>query len=390
MSYRHRMFDSIEQVDLPAWQQIRSACNGSIVMDPRFIAAVERSIKHDKSRYLVLYDQADAPMACTSISTMTMDLANIADPSVARIMRHTPLLFSRLRHLKLLIGGLPIGTGLHTLGLAQHSASPQILPVLDGILSNLAVDAKADAIIYKEFGHGDLDWTSPLLDLGYSRIQMPPLYFFKPMFEDFAQYCAALNTRHRRQITRSTRKLRQANFEVRVFTDAREILQVYTSEVHALHHDMASRATFSPEVVPIEYLHQIALRLEGHVDLIAILKDARIVAFGWCLRTHSSYHMTVAGVDYQLNREFDLYFNLVYAGLDRALRMRVSTIVVGMGADTFKSRLGCYPEPLYIFVKGRGLLMSLIVRAAGKFLMAQRVSPAPSDIFKKPGVASSN
>ena len=67
----------------------------------------------------------------------------------------------------------------------------------------------------------------------------------------------------------------------------------------------------------------------------------------------SAYHAMYGGLDYHLNHEFDLYFNLIYAMLDRALAKRVSTIEVGLGGDAFKAKIGCYCEPLYVFAKGR-------------------------------------
>src|SRR5262249_50283908 len=251
---------------------------------------------------------------------------------------HIPLLFSRLRRLKVLVCGLPIG-GEHTLGIAHCSASPQILPVLDSVICDLASEANADAIVYKEFKKNDLEWTEPLIALGYRRIPTPPTHYFRPLFDDFAQYCAALRRHYRRQINRTKRKLRRPGVELMVLSDPQEILRAYTPEVHALYHQMADRATFKLEVVPIEFLRQMSLRLNGHVELIAICKEARIIAFGWCLHADSTYYTMYAGLDYQLNDEFDLYFNLIYASLDRALRKRVSTIELGLGADTFKARI---------------------------------------------------
>ena len=87
------------------------------------------------------------------------------------------------------------------------------------------------------------------------------------------------------------------------------------------------------EVLPIEFLHQLTLRLNGQIELLAIRKDARIVAFASCLHAQSSYYTMYGGLDYHLNHKFDLYFNLVYALLDRGLQKRASTIVFGMGAD---------------------------------------------------------
>lgn len=384
MAYRYRIFDSIEHVDLSEWRRITAAPNGSFAMDPRFIAAVESSIQDaEKSWYIIVYEDGGIPVACTSVSLLTLDILRIADPALARIIRAAPWVFSRLRHWKLIIGGLPIGTGHHTLALAPRSAAQQVLPFLDRLICDLADNTGADAILYKEFGSGDLDWTRPLLELGYSAIPTPPMYFFRPEFEDFAQYCAALKTRYRQQVNRSMRKLSNAGLEVRILTDPQEMLPAYTSEVHALYHQMADRAALNPDVLPVQFLHELALRMRGEVDLIAIYKDTRIVAFGWCVHDPSSYHMLYAGLDYELNPQFDLYFNLMYAGLDRALRKRVSTIEVGLGGDSFKARLGCYSQPLYIFIKGRGTLMSLFVRAAGKSVLTQRPLTAPNRIFKE-------
>jgi Acetyltransferase (GNAT) domain len=383
VAYSYRIFNSIEHVDLTEWQRVRSACDGSIATDPRFLAAVEISMKQvERFWYIILYDENGAPVACTSVSAMTVDLMDFADPALARIIRLTPLKFSRLQHSKLLIGGLPIGTGQHALALAQPSGSGQILPVLDKVICDLATEVQADAILYKEFAEGDLTWTEPLLDLGYHRLPTPPLYSFRLAFDDFAQYCAALRARYRLQIKNSRRKLTDAGLEITVLSDPEEILEAYTSEVHALYHQMADRAAIKVEVLPVELLHQLAMRLNGQIELLVIRKDARILAFASCLHAQSSYYTMYGGLDYRLNREFDLYFNLIYALLEHGLQKRVSTIVFGMGADGVKARIGCSAEQLYVFVKGRGPLMSFMVRAAGNFLIAQKPATARFNIFK--------
>jgi hypothetical protein len=383
VEYSYRIFDSIERLDLAEWQRIAS-CDASITMDPRFLAAVEVSMKQaGKFWYIVFYDQNGVPVACTCVSSMTVDLVGFADPVLARIVRFTPLRFSRLRQSKLLIAGLPIGTGQHTLALAQRSASTHILPVLDRIVCDLAAEEQADAILYKEFGEGDLAWMAPLLDLGYQRIPTPPTHLFRSEFEDFSQYSAALRKGYRKQIQRTQRKLRDGGLEIFVLTDPDEILRAYTPEVHAMYLQMAERAAIKLEVLPIEFLHQLAVRLTGQVELLAIRKDGRIVAFGACLYAQSSYNTMYAGLDYRLNHQFDLYFNLVYAALEQGIRRRASTIVFGMGSDAVKARIGCHAEPLYVFVKGRGPLMSFIVRAAGRFLIAPEASVPPFNVFKK-------
>ena len=240
------------------------------------------------------------------------------------------------------------------------------------MIRDLATETRSDAIVYKEFGKNDLEWSKPLLDLGYRQIPTPPMHFFKPSFRDFAEYCAALRTRYRQQINRSIRKLKDPGIRQAILTDAKEISRLYTAEVHGLYCQMAAKADAKLEILPIEFFRQLTLRLEGDVDLLVIFKDLKIIAFGWCLHAGSSYHLLFAGLDYALNEELDLYFNLMYAGLDRALRKRVSTIHVGQSADAFKARIGCHSEPLYVLAKGLTPLIALLVRFAGNLLVVHR------------------
>lgn len=383
MAYSYQIFDSIERLDRTEWRRVKASSDAAIFADLRFIAALEASMSEvARFWYIIVYDEDGVPVACTIASTMTIDIAHLSDRRLARMIRHIPLLSSRFRKVKLLIAGLPVGTGHNTLMLTQRSASVRVIPVLDKVIHDLAIEIGADAIAYKEFGERDLAWITPLLDLGYYRIPTPPTYFFKPDFESFSQYCDALKSHYRRQINRSRRKLSEGGLDSVTLIDPQDILQAYTPEVHRLYVEMGSRAAIKFEVLSIEFLHQLALRLKGQVELLAIRKGARIVAFGWCIHDRSSYHAMYAGLDYELNREFDLYFNLMYAMLDRALTRGVSTIAVGLGGDAFKTKIGCFSEPLYVFAKGRGPLMSFIVRTLRHSLTARQPTSFAPDIFR--------
>jgi hypothetical protein len=389
MPFTNRVFNSIGEVDLTAWERVRSESGGSIFMDPRFIASVETSMKEDcRFWYVIVYDGNGRPAACSCLTAMTIDLADLADPRLASIIRRLPRLLTRFRKLKLFICGLPGSPGEKSLALTSLSSSEDILAVLDAVIRDLANETRSDAIVYKEFGNGDLEWTRPLLTLGYRRISIPPMHFFKPSFQDFDEYRAALKTRYRQQVNRSIRKLKAPGIRQEILTDSKEISRLYTAHVHDLYCQMAAKAEAKLEILPIEFFRQLTSRLEGDVDLLVISKDSRIVAFGWCLHAGSSYHLLFAGLDYQLNEELDLYFNLMYAGLDRALRKRVSTIHVGQSADAFKARIGCYSEPLYVLAKGLTPLMALLVRFAGNLLVVQKPVIPPSDIFRKDDVES--
>lgn len=383
MPYSYRVFDSIDEVDLSAWRQVRSEAGASIFMDPRFIAGVESSMKQTcRFWYVIIYHDA-RPVACAGLAGMTIDLAELADRRMAWLIRRIPGL-SRLHQLKVLFCSLPGSPGEKSLALTQTTESARVLPILDGVMNDIAKETGTHVIVYKEFAESDLEWMKPLLETGYRSIAIPPMHVFKQSFADFEEYCSALKTRYRQQINRSTRKLSKAGVEKVILTDAEEILKSYTPDVHAMYCQMVEKSDVKVEMLPIEYFHQTALRLGPETDLIALFKDKRIIAFGWALHDGPTYHMTYAGLDYRLNHEFDSYFNLMYMGFDRAFRKGVTTINAGQTAAAFKARIGCDFAPLYLFAKGLGPIMSRLIYFAGNMLIAQKPSTPPLNVFKNP------
>jgi predicted N-acyltransferase len=386
MNHTCRLFTSIDEVDLTAWERVRAESGGSIFLDPRFIRAVEITMKQNcRLWYVVIYEEDGSPIACTCLTFMDIDLANFAEPGLASIIQRLPRRLSRFRHLKMMFCGLPVSTGHHTLALIPMDASSQILATLDGVVRKLAAETATDAVVYREFERNDLDWVKPLLTLGYHRVATPPAHFFKPVFEDLDHYCAALKSRYRKQVERSLRKLRQAGVETTVLTDPEQIIKIYTPEVHGLYHQMRERADIKFDSVSIDFLHELSLQLGNQINLIVLARGAKPLAFGWCLRTDSSYHMMYAGLDYALNKELDLYFNLHYTALDCAFRNRISKIELGLTAEAFKARLGCYSEPLYVFMKGLGPLMSFFVRCGANFVFTPKPAIPPFDVFRQEG-----
>jgi hypothetical protein len=382
MAYSFQIFDSIHDINLTDWERARCAC-GTIVMDPAFMAAAEASMRQThRFWYIIFYEGNDVPVACTTLFASTIDLADFCDPRLAWAIRRMPGVLSRLRSLKSLICGSPVVLGQHALELTTPHTSPLILPILDGIVRDLAAKTRADIVGYKEFVQSDLEWTSPLLSLGYRLILGSPTYFFQPLFRDLQHYCAALKSHYRQQINHSIRKLKQTGVKISVLTNAKQIMDVYTPEVHSLYAQVFERAELRFEALSIDFFRQLASRLGDRVNLILVVKDSRIIAFGWGLHDGSTYHMFRLGLDYRLNAELDLYFNLVYATLDFALRKGVSKIEIGPTANLFKARLGCHPQPLYVYLKARGRWMSFLFRYAGELFAAKKPAIAAFDIFK--------
>ncbi len=121
----YRVFELIEEVDLAAWESVRAAGGSSIFMDPRFIAAVEISMKHNyRFWYVIIYDEDNRPVACAGLWAITIDLADWATPRLASIIRRVPKGLLSFLGVKALFCGLPGSPGEKNLGVEIDRYQP--------------------------------------------------------------------------------------------------------------------------------------------------------------------------------------------------------------------------------------------------------------------------
>lgn len=173
-------------------------------------------------------------------------------------------------------------------------------------------------------------------------------------YRDFDDFCRSRSGGARHNLRRSIRKFDEAGLRVVQISGGEGADKLYTNDVHRLYESVWDRANSRLEKLPAEFFRQLARNLgEQVVFSFAYLRD-RIVGFGCSLRAGPNFHMLFVGLDYDVNRQSELYFNLCYKELDFAMRHGTQTIFMGQTADVFKSRLRCCHQSLCFFVKLRG------------------------------------
>jgi predicted N-acyltransferase len=384
MAYTHRIFDSIEQVPHDDWRRICGRSARHFFLQPEFIGVVEASMKATtRFWHVMLYDADREPVAYATLSLLTIDLAELTARQASTLIRALPQSVSRFRWFKMLLCGVPVSLGQKSLAYTAECNSRGVLQAIDTVVVQISREASADVIVYKEFDQQELEPTDVLVSRGYRRFDTPPMNYFECTFGSFEAYCAALKSHYRKKIKLSMRKLERAGGRIRILTEPLEILATYSSDVHRLYLAVVHKASLKLEILPLEFFQELVKRFPDRVELALVERDSNILAFGWTLRTECSYHPLFLGIDYRLNRELDLYFNLMYAVLDAGMRTGLPHIHVGQTADAFKAKLGCRTQPRYVFARGVGWFMGGLFRYGGRLFA--RIDPAPIfDIFRAP------
>lgn len=386
MAYLVQRFNSINDVPREDWTCLLRG-TGDLYMNPQFISAIEDTVP---GRYwaILVYDESGQPVGSAMACLYPIDAALLCPPRPRRVLESIRRMWPSCLRFWIVFCGLAFSAGQSQVRIARGADSSQVLRQLDKCLRHISREVSSAAIIWKEFTEEERLQTDDLLKAGYVRGQSLPMNQFAEGFHRFDEFCGALRSHYRYKVNRSQRKFARAGFNIEHFCGA-EAASRYTDEVHRLYLAVARQADVQLEILPAEFFRQWALRCGYAVRLTAVSQGRRIVAFAWGVVLGETYQNVFVGLDYQLNAEYDLYFNLMASDLDWAMQSGAEHILMGQTTDTFKSRLGCYAESRYVYVKGARWFTALPLRVTHKLLLPPPPAPPVRHLFRElPGPPS--
>jgi predicted N-acyltransferase len=330
--------------------------------------------------YVTIRDASGKPVACACLSGFTVDPFVIAGGKLKKAASYFRRIFPRFLSFKIMSCGLPVSTGHSSLRFAPDADPALVLKLLDGVLQSLARNSGARLLLFKEFEDSDCEMVASLARLGYIQAESLLMNSFTPVFTDFELYLSSLKAHYRQDIRRSQAKLERSGFTIKTVKGGAWLEQLYTEDVHRLYLAVVDRAVNKLEVLPREFFLALARQFPESVSFTYISRENRIAAFNWAFHDEHTYQLLFCGLDYELNKQAELYFNLMYAELDNALKADVANIHFGQTANAFKSRLGCSQSALWIYL--RPMIVPRVIKKCSRFLFPRQEREVIHNIYK--------
>lgn len=347
------VYHSIDDVDPAEWNSLARPA-GDPFMAIGLIRAVEESMAScGRFEYVLFRNPHGTPVAAACLCSYRVDASLLAEGTARiwaeRIAKFCPWLF---RH-NVVFCGLPFSAGQSHLRIAPNVDPRPILRELDALARDLARRTRAKCIVFKEFNDDETDRYAELPALGYHRADSPPMNVGQTGFDSFEAFVNSQKSKKRHPIRTSQKRF--GNLELRVVQmrggDGAD--QIYTDEVHRLYDNVLDRATVKLERLPAEYFRALARNYPENSAFTFIYQGDRVVAFAASVFAGNTFHQMFVGIDYDLNPQVDLYFNLFFFALDAGYQLKPEILHVGQSADTFKqNKLCCTPIRLSFFVSG--------------------------------------
>lgn len=373
--YRYDLVQSVDNVDVESWNSVCGSQQNAY-LDLRFLRAVENSFSHEATFwYLIIRNEVGRPIACTCFTKYLVDSALMAPRVIQNGIAGVRKLWPSFLKYHILLCGIPVSTCHHQLAIDEDADMSRVLVTLDEVAEKLARESGCDLISFKEFPPEVAVQMDLLKGHGFLWARSVVAYSLKGSFGSFDDYYNSRSKPRRAKIRKTLKKLEDAGLTCEERSGGEGVEDLFTDDVHRLYMNVLDRAQVKFETIPADFFRELARQLPDESTFTLFRKDGRIVGFCSGLRGQGQHNMLFCGLDYSLNADAELYFNILYRGLGHGLVPGVEVVHVGAAADQFKQHLGCEGETLSIYVKAVGSVRQFLLRQTFGFLFDTKPLP---------------
>lgn len=378
------LHDSVMDVPSAEWRAIVDEA-ADLAMDRRLIAVQERTLR-DQCRIwtVMLREPGGRPAACASLCLFRVDGTLSAHPAASGAVEFARRAWPGLMRFNVLFCGLPAPPGESHLRIAPGIDHSAVMHALNDVMRSLAKRHAVTLMVFKEFDDRLAPCSRWLEGHRFIAGDVPPMHRLRGEFRDFEHFLATMRSRYRAQVRRSQRKIDSGGLTIEHHPQARAIAGAFTPQLHELYQSVWRRSQYKLERIPLAFIVEAARALPDRARLTVIRRCDAPVGFTFSMACGMTWHNMYSGVDYSINGDGDILFNLFYADLAAAFASGCTDIRLGQTSHEFKARLGATPVPLRFFVRARSAMLHVGLRAFSAALFPAETATRDQHVFREP------
>jgi len=366
-SERHRpsgfgfaLADSIDYLDRAHWDTVTS--HDSLFLSRRYLRVLEEAGPENlRQRYALIF-RGPNPVAAVAAQSVTV--------SVARL-RKTPTsgkAGARLERLeeKMLVCGNLLSWGMHGISFAPNQDNTVLWPAVAEAIYRLRradkLSGDTDFVMVKDITNAHASGASALSRFSYRELETEPnmVLEISPKWRTNDDYLASLTSKYRKQAKQIEKEVAAAG--CRVEEIGTEDVTRYAEHLHALYMQTHRNARLRLVTLPVTFLPTLAARLGDDMRFTVIRQDEELLGFVTTVRDGETAVGYYIGFDRKANADFPIYFRLLQAVVDHAIKLGCRRLSLGRTALEPKARLGARPDPLRIWIRHRIPMLNVVVR----------------------------
>jgi hypothetical protein len=354
--------DSIDYLDSIQWNAVVG--NNSLFLSQPYLRVLEQAGPDNlRQRYALIF-RGPKPVAAVAAQSVIVSLSRVSQkPKKGRAA--APL--EKLQE-KMLICGNLLSWGMHGIAFAPNEDPTALWPAIAESLYRLRRADKlfgdTDLIMVKDIPNAHAAGASALSRFSYRQLETEPnmVLDISSKWRTYEDYLASLTSRYRKQAKQIDKEVAAARFQVELLSGPDEVAR-HGERLHELylqtHHNARLRlVTLSPEFLPT-----LAAQLGEDLRCTIVRRDDQLLGFVTTVRDGGTAVGYYIGFDRKVNADVPIYFRLLQAVVDDAIKFDCRSLSLGRTALEPKARLGARPDPFRIWIRHRIPMLNVLVRA---------------------------
>jgi hypothetical protein len=313
-----------------------------------YLAAMEQSMKNAGFRYIVVHEKGK-PVLFAYFQLFTLTSRNFNLEKNKGFVRGIVRFFLDLKKVNVLISGNALRNDTACFCFDEKVLTPDgAVEIVASAAEKIAADEQGAALILKDIpvtGRtrkwlGDLGFYMPWED----QVMVMDI---DPAWTGLTDYASALSRKYK---TRASKILQAADrLTERVLTEMELIER--EGQMNKLFKNVAANQSFVLTQPGATHFSDLKKIYKGDFEVVGIFDGHKLVAFYSAFVTDADYEVYYVGFDYDLNNEYQLYFNMLFSGLGRAITLKKDQLKLGRTSFDAKASIGAKPQQMDYLLK---------------------------------------
>jgi predicted N-acyltransferase len=187
----------------------------------------------------------------------------------------------------------------------------------------------------------------------------PAMYMRLPeSWKNFDDYLEEMQSKYRVRARRAAKKGEELQKKSLSLSE----IEALNDEIYALYKGIANNVGFNAFTLHPNYFLGLKKYLGDKFQLIGLFLEGKLVAFFTCIFNGTELEAHFLGLDHDINREYQVYLNILYSIIDMAIYHRMKSINFARTALEIKSSVGAVPCELNIYLRHRNRLSGSVLK----------------------------
>jgi hypothetical protein len=234
---------------------------------------------------------------------------------------------------------------------------------------------KIGPILIKDFFTEDVETIDHFIDSIKFKVQPNMIFHFDPSWKTMDDYVAAIKAKPRTKFN----KIKSNFLGIQSKHLSIEEIENYRNEMHELYLNISSNAGFNLFYLDKNYFHTLKKYLGDKLIIKGYFNAERLIGFSTMIHHHAEIDAHFLGYDFESNKQYHLYLNMLYDMIEFGIEMRASKIIMSRTAMEIKSSVGAKPYEMFCFLSNTSKLFNLftpsVVRSVYKDVVWEERNP---------------